>query len=554
MEKRCPWKIWKHSKFQTLATTICDQQDALEAARRRYDEHVASSSAQLAQLTRSHEASRMANELRQAKVHIDVANERVQASEAKAQFLLHEQTQRSEMLISELRQALKAITDQYVANTRAAAEMEVLLRKELLETKHRLAELEPAWDMFIAKHNEEEEAQDSEQLASVVAQSSERRNRRLENEANRVELRVVTSMPPSDAAATTSRLATPRGADTDLSGAHAPGSASTLGMFSPAVSSGVESAGEPGPSTATVDSDAARVTEFTAAIRAGTESTGSSSIHPLRREEELIPDSIRKTTLANLETKTLKAFCNIFADHKNAHAKISEWVSYIPVELHTQVRARIRSVVDPKTEKKRFTAAQVDNWQSMDVLTVLDVLIEPNAAALVDGNSLVAALENIELAPSEFFVSRRYYETLEHQLSTIYRQFMQVYEDFHHEESKPQVRAMERAFKKSSEGQRLNKLICEKNVDGFLPRSVGEYINAAKCLASEAEAALRKARKYTDAAGGKTSAPGADAKRRQQASSYKQKCPGCGIFDHIHQECFYRLHPYYNKDPTIEYA
>jgi hypothetical protein len=57
------------------------------------------------------------------------------------------------------------------------------------------------------------------------------------------------------------------------------------------------------------------------------------------------------------------------------------------VELHTLVRARIRSVVDPKTDKKLFKAAQVDNWQSIYVLTVLDVLIEPNAAALVDGNS-----------------------------------------------------------------------------------------------------------------------------------------------------------------------
>ena len=75
--------IWKFSKFETLATTICDQQDTLEAARRRYDEHVASSSTQQAQLTRSHEA-RMANELRQAKTHVDVANERVQASDAKA--------------------------------------------------------------------------------------------------------------------------------------------------------------------------------------------------------------------------------------------------------------------------------------------------------------------------------------------------------------------------------------------------------------------------------------------------------------------------------------
>jgi hypothetical protein len=115
---------------------------------------------------------------------------------------------------------------------------------------------------------------------------------------------------------------------------------------------------------------------------------------------------------------------------------------------------------------------------------------------------------------------------------------------------------MERAFKKSSEGQRLNKLIRERNVDGFLPRSVGEYMNAAEDLAAEAEAeaALRKARKYTDAASGKTSASGAGAKKRQQASSYKKKCHGCGMFDHAHQDCFYRSHPYFNKDPTIEYA
>ena len=73
---------------------------------------------------------------------------------------------------------------------------------------------------------------------------------------------------------------------------------------------------------------------------------------------------------------------------------------------------------------------------------------------------------------------------------------MLVYEDCRHEESTPQVRAIiERAFKKLSEGQRLNKLIREKNVDGFLPRSVGAYMNAAEGLASEAEAALRKARK-----------------------------------------------------------
>ena len=91
-------------------------------------------------------------------------------------------------------------------------------------------------------------------------------------------------------------------------------------------------------------SDAARVTEFNRGIPSGRgqeahqESTGSPSPTLLHREE-LIPDSMRKTTLANLETKTLKVFRNVFAHHKNAEAKISDWVSYIPVELHTQVRA-----------------------------------------------------------------------------------------------------------------------------------------------------------------------------------------------------------------------
>jgi hypothetical protein len=124
--------------------------------------------------------------------------------------------------------------------------------------------------------------------------------------------------------------------------------------------------------------------------------------------------------------------------------KISDWVPYISLDLHAQVRAQICSVVvDPKIETKRFTKAQVDNWQDMGVLTVLDVLIKSNAAALDDGNSIVAALEIMELVPSEFFVFLRYYESLEHQLSTIYRQFMLVYEYHRHDESIPQVRTLE---------------------------------------------------------------------------------------------------------------
>ncbi len=171
--------IRKFSKFETLTAAICDQQDVIEELRQRYDDQVTSSSAQLAQLTRSHEA-KMAQELGQEKVQVDVANDRVKAKEAQAQLLLQEQEQRSTLLKNELRKALKAITDQDGANTRSSAAMEVPLCKELLEAKHRIAQLEPAWEAFLERHNDEEEAQDLEQRrrAAVVAQPSERRSRR----------------------------------------------------------------------------------------------------------------------------------------------------------------------------------------------------------------------------------------------------------------------------------------------------------------------------------------------------------------------------------------
>ena len=143
-------------------------------------------------------------------------------------------------------------------------------------------------------------------------------------------------------------------------------------MFSPAVSSGAESAGEPGPSTATVESDAARITE----INRGNpsrhvqdvhpDSTGS-SMHPLRREE-LIPDSVCKTTLANLETKTLKAFRNIFAHHKNAHAKISDRVFYIPVDfIHRCVREFVVSSIQrPTRDDSPSTSGQLAGYGRVD--------------------------------------------------------------------------------------------------------------------------------------------------------------------------------------------
>jgi len=80
-------------------------------------------------------------------------------------------------------------------------------------------------------------------------------------------------------------------------------------------------------------------------------------------------------------------------------------------------------------------------------------------------------------------------------------------------------------------------------------------MNAAERLTSEAEATLRKARKYTDATGGRLTAVVAGTKRKHQTgSSSKPNCPGCGSFDHAYAACVYRPNSYFNTDPSLTFA
>jgi hypothetical protein len=148
------------------------------------------------------------------------------------------------MLISELRRALKETADQATANTRNAAELKVQLRKEIPSSRGARAGM---GYVYRKTHKEEEEAREQEQRrrAAVAAQPSERRNRGLEDASDRVDLRLLASNLPSDSAADTSHLATPRGTDNVLSSALVLGSVSTLGKFLQ-VSIGLVSTRNPG--------------------------------------------------------------------------------------------------------------------------------------------------------------------------------------------------------------------------------------------------------------------------------------------------------------------
>ena len=101
--------VQKYSRFDTLATTLCDQQDALDEAQQRYyDELVQSTSARIAQLMRNHEV-RLEKEVRQTEAHqaSSIANERL----PQPQLRLQEQAQISATMIAELRKALQETSD-----------------------------------------------------------------------------------------------------------------------------------------------------------------------------------------------------------------------------------------------------------------------------------------------------------------------------------------------------------------------------------------------------------------------------------------------------------
>ena len=128
----------------------------------------------------------------------------------------------------------------------------------------------------------------------------------------RIAQRLSTNDHPTGTAVDMRHLATPCGADDVPSGARVPGSASTLGMFSPD-STGLESGRAPGSTPTRREILRTTAKQVKNAHQEGTDSSSLTILH----QEELISDSMHKTTLANLETKTLKAFSNIFA-HRDA--------------------------------------------------------------------------------------------------------------------------------------------------------------------------------------------------------------------------------------------
>ena len=57
-------------------------------------------------------------------------------------------------------------------------------------------------------------------------------------------------------------------------------------------------------------------------------------------------------------------------------AAMCDWVFFIPEEFWPFFRRRLTDMKLPGSDDNRFTEAQAADWQSWDVLTVMDCILE----------------------------------------------------------------------------------------------------------------------------------------------------------------------------------
>ena len=84
---------------------------------------------------------------------------------------------------------------------------------------------------------------------------------------------------------------------------------------------------------------------------------------------------MKKAILLSTQPKHLKEWRNIFAHHHKHGGDVSDWVSFIPEEFWPFFRRRLTDMKLPGSDDNRFTEAQAADWQSSDVLTVMDCIL-----------------------------------------------------------------------------------------------------------------------------------------------------------------------------------
>ena len=212
-----------------------------------------------------------------------------------------------------------------------------------------------------------------------------------------------------------------------------------------------------------------------------------------------IPETMRKTMLRTLDAEDLRSFQEVFRYHRNQRDPGTDWSDFVPEDLHAPIRRRLQNLVDPLTQVPKHTAAAAARWREMDVLGCMDDLINAKSLPAVAGLPLVTALGALPL--DDRLLEVEYYEVLETMLTKTYKTYGKSYEDERLRKDLSLSLALSRSFKSTTSGNIVNKLIKQDDPlqKGYIPDSVGQYIDSAALHAAKKAALDHSARLYKGA-------------------------------------------------------
>ena len=78
------------------------------------------------------------------------------------------------------------------------------------------------------------------------------------------------------------------------------------------------------------------------------------------RPDDIVPDRMRKTLLADLNIESLKRFRDVYRHFSLRDGNVDDWVGFISAELYPQIRQRLTDMVDPATGKSKHTVKHME--------------------------------------------------------------------------------------------------------------------------------------------------------------------------------------------------
>ena len=264
---------------------------------------------------------------------------------------------------------------------------------------------------------------------------------------------------------------------------------------------------------------------------------------------DVVPETMKKKMLEDLSLASLKKFRATFQHHRLLGHKTDDWHTFIPDTMFPQLRRRLTDMLNPATGTPMFSTAEVARWKSWDVVSCIDALMAAVEIPSIQGIPFAGAMEQIKFA--DRLLEPIYYETIELILQRVYKGYGKDYEAERNTPDLSLVKALDRSFKAFPSGTIVSKLLRHDDARGYLPNSVGEYIDAAAKHAILKEKAEKQTLRYSTAAHQVTLEAVVPVVPRAKKSRF---CTGCGGREHAREHCPFVGSRWFNSETEVPYA